>query len=148
MIMKISKKCQYGLKAAFELAWRNNIEPISAQDIAKAQNVSTRFMEVILNELKRGGLIESKRGNEGGYVLAKDTNKLTVRDIIECIDGPIEIVNNDNNKDEFSIGNEAFKDLWQKINNAILEVCEKNNFESLIKYEKSKRRNRPLTYNI
>jgi len=144
--MKISKKCQYALKAAFELAWRKNSEPISAQDIAKAQNVSVRFMEIILNELKRGGLVESKRGNEGGYALAKDAKQLNTREIIECIDGPIEVV--ENNNDEISNGNEAFKILWKEINNAIIKVCENNNFANLVKLEETIRNNMPLTYNI
>ena len=70
--MKISKKCQYALKAIFELAWRNQSEPTRAQRIAEAQRISPRFMEIILNELKHGGFVESRRGNDGGYMLAQD----------------------------------------------------------------------------
>jgi len=70
--MKISKKCQYALKAAFELAWRKNSEPISAQDIAKAQNVSVRFMEIILNELKRGVYTKGQKRLVTGLVLTPE----------------------------------------------------------------------------
>ena len=71
--MKISKKCQYALKAIFELSLRNSDRPLKAKDIARSQGISTRFIEVILNDLKHGGFVESHRGNEGGYVLARDS---------------------------------------------------------------------------
>ena len=81
--MKISKKCQYALKAIFELAWRGSFEAVKTYDIAVAQGISLRFTENILNELKHGGFVESKRGNEGGYMLAMAPTELTARDIIE-----------------------------------------------------------------
>ncbi len=144
--MKISKKCQYALKAVFELAWRNQGEPIRTQKIADAQHVSLRFMEIILNELKHGGFVESRRGNEGGYMLAKDVRNLTVREIIEYIEGHISLVQNSD--DTTSIGNEAFTELWQEVNNAIGEVCDKRSFADLVKFERAKRNKCALNYSI
>ena len=92
--MKISKKCQYALKAVFELTWRDQGEPIRTYEIAEAQRISPRFMEIILNELKHDGFVESRRGNKGGYMLARDARDLTVREIIEYIEGPILLVQN------------------------------------------------------
>ena len=144
--MKISKKCQYALKAVFELAWRNQREPIRAYEIAEAQCISPRFMEIILNELKHGGFVESKRGNEGGYMLARDARDLTVREIIEYIGGPISLAQN--SEDTASIGNEAFTELWQEVNNAIGEVCESKSFADLVKFERAKRDKCALNYSI
>ena len=79
--MRISKKCQYALRAVFELASRNNNEPVKTHDIARSQRISPRFTEVILNELKHGGFVESKRGNVGGYLLARSPDDLTVKEM-------------------------------------------------------------------
>ena len=144
--MKISKKCQYALKAIFELAWRDQNEPLGTQKIAEAQRISPRFMEIILNELKHGGFVESRRGNEGGYMLARDTRGLTVREVIEYVEGPISIVRGDDGTE--SIGNEAFTELWQEVNNAVGEVCENKSFADLVEFERAKRDKCALSYSI
>ena len=144
--MKISKKCQYALKAIFELAWRDQAEPIRTQKIADAQHVSLRFMEIILNELKHGGFVESRRGNEGGYMLARDARELTVREIIEYVEGPISLAQNSD--DTASVGNEAFAELWQEVNNAIGGVCDKRTFANLVEFERAKRNKCALNYSI
>ena len=144
--MKISKKCQYALKAVFELAWRNQGDPIRTYEIAKAQRISPRFMEIILNELKHGGFVESKRGNEGGYMLAREARDLTVREIIEYIEGPIAIVQDKDNAS--SVGNEAFSELWQEIDNAVSEVCDNKTFADLVEFEQAKRKTCVPNYSI
>ena len=145
--MKISKKCQYALKAVFELAWRNSQgEPIRTHDIAEAQHISPRFMEIILNELKHGGFVESRRGNEGGYMLTRDVKELTVREIIEYIEGPISLAQDDGNT--ASIGNEAFAELWYEVNNAVGEVCGNRTFAVLVEFERAKRDKCAPNYSI
>ena len=149
--MKISKKCQYALKAIFELAWRSSHEAVKTQDIAVAQGISLRFAENILNELKHGGFVESKRGNEGGYMLAVDANLLTVREVIEYIEGSISIapdVEKKINIEAIFLGNDAFKELWEQINDAISKVCESKTFADLVKFEQAKRDKGVLNYTI
>jgi Rrf2 family cysteine metabolism transcriptional repressor len=144
--MKISKKCQYALKAVFELAWQDQDKPIRTYEIAEAQHISPRFMEIILNELKHGGFVESRRGNEGGYMLARDAQDLTVREIIEYIEGPISLAQNSD--DTSSVGNKAFTELWQEVNNAVGEVCESKSFANLVEFERVKRDKCALNYSI
>ena len=148
--MKISKKCQYALKAVLELAWRNPGEPVKTHDIAKAQRISQRFTEIILNELKHGGFVESRRGNEGGYMLARDPKALTVREIIEYIQGTISVAPEavkDNGETAF-FGNEAFKELWQEINNTVTEVFDRKTFADLVEFERAKREQCVPNYSI
>jgi Rrf2 family protein len=83
--MKISKRCEYALRAIFELSSKDTAQPVRIYDIAEAQGISRRFLEAILNELKHGGFVESRRGNEGGYILARNDEELTVGNI-ETID--------------------------------------------------------------
>ena len=148
--MKISKKCQYALKAILELARRNTGQAVKTHDIAGSQRISQRFTEIILNELKHGGFVESRRGNEGGYLLARDPKTLTVREVVEYIQGAISVAPEalKDNGDASFFGNEAFKELWQEVNSAVSEVCGNKTFADLIDFEKAKREKCVPNYNI
>ena len=148
--MKISKKCQYALKAIFELAWRNSGEPVKTHDLADAQRISPRFTEIILNELKHGGFVESRRGSEGGYLLARDAREMTVREVIEYIEGPISIAPDTVKDNESAVfpGNEAFKELWHEVNDAVCEVCDNKTFAELVEFERAKRDRCVANYSI
>ena len=84
-----SQKCQYALRAIYELAKRRTEGPIRIADIADAQAIPPRFLENILNELKQGGLVNSVRGRSGGYRLDRDPAEVTVGEIIRFVQGPI-----------------------------------------------------------
>ena len=148
--MKLSRKCQYALKAVFELAWRNAGKPVKTSKIAETQRMSTRFTETILNELKHGGYVESRRGNTGGYLLARDASDLTVREVIEYVQGPISLVPEatEGGPNESLLGNEAFKELWQQVNNAVCEVCDGKTFADLVESEKAARNGSAMNYCI
>ncbi len=149
-MMKMSKKSQYALKAVFELAWRSPGEPVKTHDIADAQRVSPRFMEIILNELKHGGFVESKRGNEGGYMLVRDARALTVGEVIEYVQGPISVAPEAARRagDAASFGNEAFRQLWQEVNSAVSEVCGNKTFADLVEFEQARREQSVANYCI
>ena len=148
--MKISKKCQYALKALFELAWRNTDKPVRTHSIADAQRMPSRFTENILNELKHAGFVESRRGKEGGYILARDTRYLTVREVIEHVQGPILLVPDATKTigDQSFWGNEAFKELWREVNDAVSEVCDNKTFAELVEFERAKREKCAVNYSI
>lgn len=148
--MKLSKKCQYALKAIFELAWRNASKPIKTRSIADAQRISLRFAEIILNDLKHGGFVQSIRGKEGGYVLARDTGDITVREVIDYIQGPISLVPDaeKDNGEHFLGGNEAFKELWRQVNDAVSEVFSNKTFADLVEFEQAKMEKCAFNYSI
>jgi len=103
--------------------------------------MSTRFTEIILNELKHGGFVESKRGNEGGYILSRNAGELTVREVIEYIQGPISLVPDATKPtgDATFLGNEAFRELWNEVNNAVRDVCGSKTFADLVECERNKK---------
>ena len=144
--MRISKKCQYALKAVFELAIRNSDRPLKIQQVASAQRIPVRFLEVILNELKHGGYVESRRGNDGGYILARNAEGLTVREVIEYIQGPISVAPEDD-RAPFS-GSQAFGELWQEVNSAVRQVCDNRTFADLAESERARRNRRVVNYSI
>jgi len=140
--MKISKKCQYALRAVLELSLRNTSQPVKIHIIADAQGISARFLEVILNQLRHAGIVESRRGNEGGYLLARPAEKITVGQVIESIQGPVSItenIENDKGVNEVYFGNYAFQRLWEKVNYQISNICYNTSFSDLVRNEMAKR---------
>jgi len=149
--MRISKKCQYALSAVFELALRDTDQPVKIHDIAGAQNIPPRFLEVILNQLRHAGFVDSRRGSEGGYMLARAAEDLTVGEVIEYLQGPISMPADDTqktNKSESFYGNYAFELLWENVNRAISQICNNTTFAELIEYEKAKKTSTVPNYSI
>ena len=89
--MFISQKCLYAMRAIFELSLREDSEPVKINKIADAQNIPPRFLEIILNQLKHAGFVESKRGKQGGYVLSYSPDELKVGEIINAVQGSIDV---------------------------------------------------------
>ena len=87
--MAITQKSKYALRATLELAVRFGQGPISIGEIAKAQAIPARFLEAILAQLKRAGLVESRRGNEGGYVLSRPPARISVGDVLRVVQGTL-----------------------------------------------------------
>lgn len=90
--MSLSQKCQYAVRAILELSMQYGSKAVSAGDIAERQAVPRRFLEIILNELKPSGLLDSRRGKQGGYYLTVPPDQITVGSVIRLVDGPLEPV--------------------------------------------------------
>jgi Rrf2 family protein len=84
--MLITKKNQYALRAIFELAKHNGKGPRKISEVAQAQAIPEKFLEVILHQLKGSGLVDSKRGFYGGYYLIRSPEKITVGDIMRFME--------------------------------------------------------------
>lgn len=88
--MRISARADYAVRALLELAVRQGEgPPVKAEAIATAQAIPYKFLEGILADLRRGGLVVSRRGGNGGYALARPAEEITVADVIRTVDGPI-----------------------------------------------------------
>jgi Rrf2 family cysteine metabolism transcriptional repressor len=149
--MRISKKCRYALRAIFELALRNRGRPVKIHEIAAAQNIPPRFLEVILNELRHAGFVDSRRGNGGGYVLTRDAKDLTVGEVIEYIQGSISVASDGIRKagrNTVFFGDDAFEQLWRELNTAISEACDSKTFAELVEFERAKRETCVPDYSI
>lgn len=85
----LSQKAKYALKAMIALATQDDGELLQAADIAERQNVPRKFLELILLELRKNGLVRSQRGKLGGYALAKPADTITFGQIIRIMDGPL-----------------------------------------------------------
>src|SRR6201981_391485 len=86
--MRLSARADYALRAAVELAASSGGHT-TAEQLARAQNIPAKFLEAILPQLRRAGLVRSQRGPEGGFWLAKPANEISLADIIRAIDGQL-----------------------------------------------------------
>ncbi|MCW2948734.1 MAG: transcriptional regulator, BadM/Rrf2 family [Actinoallomurus sp.] len=86
--MRLSARVDYALRAAAELAVGGE-RPVTAVQLAQAQRIPPKFLENILSQLRRSGLVRSQRGPEGGYWLARPPDEISLADIIRAIDGPL-----------------------------------------------------------
>ncbi|MER6254664.1 Rrf2 family transcriptional regulator [Streptomyces sp. NPDC001584] len=87
--MRISARADYAVRAALQLAASQDDGPVKAEAIADAQDIPHKFLEGILNDMRRGGLVLSQRGGNGGYRLAKPAGSISVADVIRVVDGPL-----------------------------------------------------------
>jgi len=139
--MQLSNKCQYALRAVFELAKNYGKGPMPIAKIAEAQAIPARFLESILLELKRAGHLESRRGVEGGYMLAVSPKTLTVGEIIRLLGGslePVRCIGDHGGKACLLLGQCAFTGLWERVTNAVTMVYDNTTFQDLIIEEQEK----------
>jgi Rrf2 family protein len=85
----ISQKAKYAMRALIALARANPAEPVQIVDIAETQNIPRKFLEQILLDLKHHGIVISKRGKQGGYLLLRPADRISFGEILRLIDGPI-----------------------------------------------------------
>lgn len=88
----LSKKTKYGLKALSFLASQKGNAPVQIAEIAKAENISQKFLESILLSLRKSGFLGSKKGKGGGYYLIKDPKEVLMTDIMRVLEGPIAMI--------------------------------------------------------
>jgi Rrf2 family transcriptional regulator, iron-sulfur cluster assembly transcription factor len=87
--MRITTTSRYGVRALFDVAYHGGGQPTQIKDISRRQKISQRYLEQIFNKLLRAGLLKSRRGPRGGYMLSRDPAEISVRDIITAAQGPI-----------------------------------------------------------
>lgn len=133
--MYVSRKCQYALRAVFELSRRREQSPLRTAAIAESQAIPPKFLELILGELKRGGFVESRRGRRGGYLLLERPDHLTVGEVIRFVDGPVSPVRclAETHKTGCPLyGGCAFMGMWSRARDAGNQVFDGTTFQDLI----------------
>ena len=87
--MRVSAKSDYALRALIELATRAEGSPVSAEELGRLQEIPHGFLQAILADLRRAGVVMSQRGQSGGWRMARDPDTVTVADVIRAVDGPL-----------------------------------------------------------
>jgi Rrf2 family cysteine metabolism transcriptional repressor len=126
--MKLSTRGEYGLRAMFELALHYGKGPIPLKFIAQKQELSEHYLEQLFASLRKSGLVESTRGSQGGYNLAKKPEEILVGDIIRALEGPIGPTDCVKDKGKLKPCERAdtcvARSVWEKVRDSITEVLD------------------------
>lgn len=132
--MFISTKGRYALRVMIDLAGQPEDEYISLKDVAARQDISMKYLEMIVGLLNKGGLLLSQRGKTGGYKLAKKASECTIREILGTTEGslaPVQCLNGDENVCERA-GDCITLPLWIKLDSVMNDYLEGVTLENLI----------------
>jgi len=149
--MQFSQKCEYAMRAIFELAKRYGKGPVKISEIAEVQAIPLRFLEVILSELKQGGFVTSKRGSAGGYLLSGPPRALSVGGVIRFVEGPVGPVPclEGSSQGNCSLyANCVFLPLWKEVQRAICDIYDNTTFEDLVEQEQQMLGKHVASYSI
>jgi Rrf2 family protein len=125
--VRISAKTDYAIRAVVEMAAAGaDGQLVKAEAVADAQHIPLRFLLSILNELRHAGIVDSRRGAEGGYRLAKPAYAIAIADVIRAIDGPLANVAG-TRPDALELTGSAapLRDVWVSLRSSIREVLER-----------------------
>ena len=123
--MRVSAKVDYAVRAGAELASASGSGPVKGEAIARAQAIPLKFLENILLDLKHAGLVQSQRGAEGGYWLAREPAKISVADVIRAVEGPIANVRGERPEQvEYAGAAEALREVWIAVRGNLRAVLE------------------------
>jgi Rrf2 family transcriptional regulator, cysteine metabolism repressor len=125
--MKISTKGRYGIRAMLDLAISSPAGQVTVKSIAERQNISEGYLEQVFSSLRKGGLVKSIKGAQGGYVLGRSASSITVGDVLRQLEGDLSVVDENSSKDsesdvEYCISNNVWKRLNQSINNIVDQI--------------------------
>ena len=134
----LSKKTQYAFQALMYMAQKDNNEPILIAEISKKKKIPLKFLENILLELKKAGILESKKGKGGGYFFAKTPKEIKLATIMRLLDGPISLVScvslyfyeKCKNCDEKGCG---LHDIMAQVRDANLKILERKTIADIAK---------------
>lgn len=129
--MIISSKGKYGLVALMDICLYSGSEAVTLKSVSKRQNISERYLEQIFSILRKGGIITSKKGAQGGYFLARTAADITVGEILNILEGDLKIVSPSEERNDI----ECFmqKNIWNNINRQIEEYFDSVTLEELVK---------------
>ena len=134
--MKLSTKGRYGLRAIVDLAVNQQQGAVSISSIAARQSLSENYLEQLMSKLKKAGLICSVRGAQGGYVLAKEPEKISVGDILRALEGdltPVACVAINGVEGNCSSEHTCVtKYVWQRINESIEKTVDEMMIDQLV----------------
>src|SRR5271165_5596583 len=122
--MNISVKGEYALLAIFDLATQPPGESVKIADIARRQKIPQKFLELILAGLKQGGFVESRRGAEGGYRLARPADQITMGAVMKFIE--------DGKRSKRTAG-DAFTEVWKRVDESVSDILDHTSFAELVR---------------
>ena len=123
--LNISVKGEYALRAVFDLASHPQGHPVKIAEIARRQAIPQKFLELILASLKQAGFVESRRGADGGYLLARPPDALTIGEVLRFVEGRAD----ERIRKKGPEG--PFSSLWERVDGAVSDILDSTTFAHL-----------------
>jgi Rrf2 family protein len=123
--MRITAKADYAVRAAAELAAADEGELVKGEHLAKSQEIPQNFLENILTELRRAGIVRTRRGADGGYQLARPAGEITVADVLRAVEGPLAAVQGNRPESlKYQGAAEQLPEVWVAVRASLRSVLE------------------------
>jgi len=123
--MRLSTRSRYGVRMMFEFALKFNQGPVFLKEVAKMQGISFKYLSKLVIPLKSAGLLQSVRGANGGYMLAKHPSQITIRMIVEKLEGDVSLVECAENPQVCKRNVDCVaRTIWKKTDEAIMQVLD------------------------
>lgn len=136
--MKLNTKVRYGLRSMIEIALQKNKSGVLQKEIAENQEISEKYLDHIISDLKRAGLIINANGKKSGYVLAKYKSRITVYDIFKAFEADLSIIQCICIPKSCKRSSKCTaRNFWTELNNEISSYMKKTSLADLIKLEKA-----------
>lgn len=146
--MKISTRIRYGVRLMLSLALDYGKGPFLLRDIAKDEQISEKYLSQIVIPLKAKGLVNSFRGAHGGYTLAKAPSQITIKEIVEVLEGELNLIGRVKDVSSYSqVSIRVTHNIWNKLSERMAKTLDSITLDDLVKESKAKG-NKVLMYNI
>ena len=123
--MRVSAKSDYAVRALIEIAARADAAPVSSEELGRLQDIPAGFLQSILADLRRAGIVRSQRGQHGGWRLARDAAEVTVADVVRAVDGPLVSVHGQRPEEvDYNAAAGSLQLVWIAARSSLREVLE------------------------
>jgi Rrf2 family cysteine metabolism transcriptional repressor len=145
--MMFSTKAEYGVRVMVDLARRGGAEPVALAEIAEHEGLPLAYLEHLVARLRRAGLVESRRGARGGYLLAREADQITMAEVVEALEGRIAPIECISSSPDGTIRCQRETDpehvctskiLWTRVRGAIVRTLEETTLAELIPAKRKK----------
>jgi Rrf2 family protein len=134
--VRLTARVDYALRAACALAAAELAEPgtwSTSDEVAEGEGVPHRFLEAILRDLRRAGIVDSRRGQDGGHRLAVDPSRVSLADLIRAVDGPLATVRNTRPENlDYQGASTGLQDVWLALRTAERRILEGTTLAHLV----------------
>lgn len=130
--MRLSTKTRYGVRLMMELGLNAQNGFVQLNDIAKKQGISEKYSEQIISSLKSAGLVQSQRGAQGGYLLSKPASAITLKEIVETLEGSLNLLDCLDGTGCQKSGRCSPQKVWRKLTEAISDVLQNTTLEDVV----------------
>ena len=131
--MRVTTRTRYAIRALYHLAFHRPGQATQAKEIADVQKIPLRFLEQILQDLRRAGLIEARRGPRGGYALARPPAEVSMADVLRAVRGPLEeLLGVEDPGQSASGANDVPSLVWGEVGSRLIDVLERSTLADFI----------------